>query len=78
VGRVGVLEGGLDDEALHAIQPGIVIQLRAAVELHPVFQIDALMTNFVANAPAQFFCLLCLSERSSDLLELLDSVVLTF
>lgn len=51
-GSVGVLDGELDEEALHSIQPGMVVQLRAAVELHPVFQIDALMTNFVANAPA--------------------------
>jgi hypothetical protein len=49
---IGVLDGVLDDDALHSIRPGMVVQLRANIVLHPVFQIDALMTNFVANASA--------------------------
>jgi hypothetical protein len=65
-GSVGVLEGELDEEAMHSIQPGMVVQLRAAVELHPVFQIDALMTNLVANAPA-----LGRSEEVKDLRKVL-------
>ena len=61
-----MLEGELDEEAMHSIQPGMVVQLRAAVELHPVFQIDALMTNLVANAPA-----LGRSEEVKDLRKVL-------
>jgi hypothetical protein len=49
---IGVLDGVLDQESLDAFRPGMVIQLRAAVALHPVFQIDALMTNYIKNAAA--------------------------
>jgi hypothetical protein len=49
---VGVLDGVLDDAALSAIRPGMVVQLHAAVSLHPVFQIDAVMASFMKNAQA--------------------------
>ena len=51
-GSIGILEGVLDQESLAALRPGMVVELRAAVTLHPVFQIDALMTNYVKNAAA--------------------------
>lgn len=51
-GSIGVLDGVLDQESLEALRPGMVVELRAAVTLHPVFQIDALMTNFIKNAAA--------------------------
>ncbi len=47
---VGVLEGTLDEQALSAVQPGMVVELWAAVSLHPVFQIDAVMASFLRNA----------------------------
>ncbi len=49
---VGVLKGVLDEDALSAIQPGMVVQLRAAVSLHPIFQIDAVLASYIKNAPA--------------------------
>lgn len=51
-GSIGVLDGVLDQESLEALRPGMVVELRASVTLHPVFQIDALMTNFIKNAAA--------------------------
>jgi hypothetical protein len=48
---VGILDGVLDDEALHAMSPGMVVQLEGAVSLHPVFQIDAVLASFIKNAP---------------------------
>jgi hypothetical protein len=51
-GSVGILDGVLDQESLAALRPGMVVELRAEVTLHPVFQIDALMTNYVKNAAA--------------------------
>jgi hypothetical protein len=49
---IGVLDGVLDGEALAAIQPGMVVQLRGAISLHPVFQIDAVMASYMKNAAA--------------------------
>lgn len=51
-GSIGVLDGVLDQKSMAALRPGMVMELRAAVTLHPVFQIDALMTNYVKNAAA--------------------------
>lgn len=47
---VGTLDGALDSDALKEMKPGMVVQLRAAVSLHPVFQIDALVDSFIKNA----------------------------
>jgi hypothetical protein len=47
---VGVLDGVLDEEALEQLQPGMVVQLRAEIALHPLFQLHAVMASYLKNA----------------------------
>lgn len=49
-GAVGVLDGPLDDDALQQLRPGMVVELRAEVVLHPLFQLHAVMDSFLKNA----------------------------
>lgn len=48
---VGVLDGALDDQVVAQLQAGMLVQLRAVVALHPLFQLDAVMTSFLVTAP---------------------------
>jgi hypothetical protein len=48
---IGVVEGVLDDEVAQQIEPGMVLQFRGELRLHPLHQADQLLRSFLKMAP---------------------------
>ena len=48
---VGVVDGPLDDDVANQVRPGMVLQFRAELQLHPLHQADQLLRSFLKMAP---------------------------
>lgn len=49
---IGVVDGPLDMEVFAQLEAGMVLQMRAALSLHPLHQADEMLRSFIQIAPA--------------------------
>jgi hypothetical protein len=48
---VGLVDGEFDAEVMRQVSPGMVLQFRAELQLHPLHQADEMLTSFIEVAP---------------------------
>ncbi len=48
---VGIVDGALDEEVASQLEPGMTIQVKGDLDLHPLHQADEMLRSFIKAAP---------------------------
>lgn len=48
---IGIVDGPFDEQVAQEVQPGMVLQFRARIQLHPLHQADQMLRSFIQVAP---------------------------